>query len=108
MATYFERRMPDRDSIAPILAHHWKEAGDPDRAVGYLLWRPPSARCATWADAEAVALYEEALSLIPTEEEARRRTIGMQRSVAWFRYEHSIDGRGDTAARGPRRSRPSS
>ena len=81
--------MPDTDGIAAILAHHWKEAGDPERAVGYLLSAAERAELA-WANAEAVALYEEALSLIPREEETRRRALGLRRSVAWSRYEHSI------------------
>ena len=89
VATYFERTMPETDGIAAILAHHWKEAGDPARAVGYLLSAAERAERG-WANAEAVALYEEALSLIPRSEDARRRAIGLRRSVAAFRYEHSV------------------
>jgi len=89
VATYFEEKIPDRDSIAAILAYHWKEAGDPERAVGYLLAAAERAELG-WANAEAVALYEEALSLIPRDEDARRRSIGLRRSVAAFRYEHSV------------------
>ena len=88
VATFFEQTMPDNDSLAAILAHHWREAGDPERAVGYLLSAAERAELG-WANAEAVALYEEALSLIPRED-ARRRAIGMRRSVAGFRYEHSV------------------
>jgi class 3 adenylate cyclase len=88
VAAFFEQTTPDRDSLAAILAYHWKEAGDHERAVGYLLLAAERAVHA-WADAEAVALYEEALSLIPKDEEARRRTIGMQRNIAWSRYDHS-------------------
>ena len=88
VASYFERTVPETDSIAAILSFHWKEAGDLQRAVGYLRTAAERAERA-WANAEAVALYEEALSLIPKDEVARRRSIGLLRSVAWSRYEHS-------------------
>jgi predicted ATPase len=89
VATFFEQTMPDSDSIAPILAYHWKEAGDTERAVGYLLSAAERAELKR-ADAEAVNLYSEALSLIPQEDQARRRAIGMRRGVAGFRYEHAV------------------
>lgn len=89
IAAFFERTLPETDKIAAILAHHWKEAGDPDRAVGYLLAAAERAEIG-WANAEAVGLFEEALSLISRDDVARRRSIGLRRSVAWFRYEHSI------------------
>jgi hypothetical protein len=89
VATFFERMLPESDSLAAILAHHWKEAGQPERAVGYLLSAAERAELG-WANAEAVALYEEALSLIPRGEGDRRRAIGLRRGVAGFRYEHSV------------------
>ena len=88
VATFFEQRLPETDSLAAILAYHWKEAGDTERAVDYLLSAAERAELA-WANAEAVALFEEALSLIPRDNEARRRSIGLRRGVAWSRYEHS-------------------
>jgi class 3 adenylate cyclase len=88
VATYFERTIPERDTLAAILAYHWKEAGDPEQAVGYLLTAAEHAELG-WANAEAVGLYEEALSLIPAGD-TMRRTIGLRRSVAWSRYEHSV------------------
>ena len=89
VATYFERTVPDRDSLAAILAYHWKEAGDPEKAVGYLLAAAEHAQLG-WANAEAVTLYEEALSLIPPEETARKRSISLKRAIAATRYAHSV------------------
>ena len=89
VATYFEEKITDRDSIAAILAYHWKEAGDPERAVGYLLTAAEHAELG-WANAEAAGLYEEALSLIPPEETARRRTVSLKRGIAAARYMHSV------------------
>ena len=100
MAQYFEHTVPEADSIAAILAHHWKEAGDPQQAVSYLLSAAERAERA-WANAEAVALFEEALSLIPKDEEARRRSVGLRRSVAGSRYEHSL-GEEETLRRAAR------
>jgi class 3 adenylate cyclase len=89
VATFFEQTMPDSDTIAALLAYHWIEAGDPERAVTYLLSAAEQAEL-RWADAEAVNLYGEALSLIPQEDLARRRTIGLRRGVASSRYYHAV------------------
>jgi predicted ATPase len=74
--------------VAPILAYHWREAGDPERAVTYLLTAAERAEQA-WAYPEAVELYEDALSLIPKDDE-RRRSIGLRRTVAGIRHEHTV------------------
>jgi predicted ATPase/class 3 adenylate cyclase len=89
VAGYFEQTVPHRDTIAPILAYHWKEAGDPEKAVEYLLAAAEHAELG-WAHAEAVALYEEALALIPQDEKGRRRSIGLKRAIAATRYGHSV------------------
>jgi predicted ATPase len=89
VAGFFEQTMPDSDTIAALLAYHWMEAGDNERAVGYLLSAAEQAEL-RWANAEAVDLYGEALSLLPPEDQARRRTIALRRSVASTRYFHAV------------------
>ena len=42
-----------------------------------------------WAYPEAVASYEDALSLIPKDDD-RRRSIGLRRTVAGIRHEHTV------------------
>jgi hypothetical protein len=35
-------------------------------------------------------LYEDALSLIPKDDDGRRRSIGLRRTVAGIRHEHTV------------------
>jgi class 3 adenylate cyclase/tetratricopeptide (TPR) repeat protein len=57
---------------ASILAHHWEQAGELDKAVEYMIAAAREAGRA-WAKSEAVALYSRALELIPEADERRRR-----------------------------------
>ncbi|TMK21017.1 MAG: hypothetical protein E6G65_05760 [Actinobacteria bacterium] len=88
VARYVEEAAPDTAAVAAILAYHWREAGDPERAVTYLLVAAERAEQA-WAYPEAVALYEDALGLIPRDDD-RRRSIGLRRTVAGIRHEHTV------------------
>jgi class 3 adenylate cyclase len=88
VARYVEEASPDTAAVAAILAYHWREAGDPERAVTYLLIAAERAEQA-WAYPEAVALYEDALGLIPKDDD-RRRSIGLRRTVAGIRHEHTV------------------
>jgi eukaryotic-like serine/threonine-protein kinase len=67
-------------ALAPMLAHHWRAAGDPERAIEYLLRAAEQADQA-WAKQEAVALYSEALDLLDTDD-GRRRSIALRRAVS--------------------------
>jgi tetratricopeptide (TPR) repeat protein len=49
--------------MATLLAHHWREAGEPARAVDYMVLGAERASRA-WAKAEAVDLLTEALDLL--------------------------------------------
>jgi predicted ATPase len=62
------------------LAHHWREAGDAERAVRYLIAAGDQAGRG-WAKERAVALYREALKLVPDGDE-RRREVGRKLAVA--------------------------
>jgi class 3 adenylate cyclase len=88
VARYIEGSWPDPAAVAALLAYHWREAGDSERAVTYLSIAAERAEQA-WAYPEAVALYEEALALIPKDDE-RRRSIGLRRTVAGIRHEHTV------------------
>ena len=62
------------------LAHHWHEAGEPDRAVEhYLIAGDQAGR--GWAKQRAVELYREALALVP-EGSPRRRHVMARLAVA--------------------------
>lgn len=75
---------------ATILAYHWREAGHSDQTVHYLLMAAERAgRC---AQAEAVTLYNQALSLIPEGDARRRREVQLKRAIAYARFTHTITG----------------
>ena len=69
-AAHLERTLPDPAEVGWILAYHWREAGEPAKAIAYLLG---SAR--RTADALAIEdtwdLYTRALDLAATDEERR-------------------------------------
>ena len=75
---------------AAILAHHWREAGHAERAVHHLLIAAEQAGRGG-AQAEAVALYNEALGLIPDGDPGRRRDVELKRALAYARFSHTID-----------------
>lgn len=75
---------------AAMAAHHWREAGEPEHAVHALMLAAKQAT-SQWAQAEAVALYNQALALIPDEDEARRRAVKLERAMAYARFTHMQD-----------------
>ena len=67
------------ETLSAILAYHWREAGEPARAIPYLLAAAESARRG-WAKGAVVDLYSRALEL--AEDDDLRRSIRMQRGLA--------------------------
>jgi class 3 adenylate cyclase/tetratricopeptide (TPR) repeat protein len=65
--------------LAPALAHHWREAGEPERAIPYLLAAAERALDG-WARGAVVGLLDEALAL--AEDDALRRRIQLVRGDA--------------------------
>jgi predicted ATPase len=82
-----EERFGDHPgSLAVVLAHHWKQAGDPERAIEYLMVAADQAD-QSWAKQEAVSVYNEVLDLLP-EGDKRRRTVKLRRAVAETAISH--------------------
>ena len=54
------------ETLSAILAYHWREAGEPARAIPYLLAAAESARRG-WAQGAVVDLYSKALELTDDE-----------------------------------------
>ena len=73
------------------LGHHWREAGDVDRAFEQLVLAGDQAGRG-WAKTRAVALYREALALLPDEDE-RRRDVSRNLAVALQAVFHLEDAR---------------
>jgi class 3 adenylate cyclase/tetratricopeptide (TPR) repeat protein len=67
---------PDVFSIAPLLAHHWKEAGAVGKASEYLSFAAEKALLRDYANREAAHFLEELLEL-PEEEPLERSAAGV-------------------------------
>ena len=81
VARFGEERFGDRPgALAVVMAHHWQEAGDSDRAIEYLLAAAEQADQA-WAKREAVSLYTAAIKLLP-DADPRKRSIKLRRATA--------------------------
>jgi class 3 adenylate cyclase len=81
VARFIEHATGDPTAYAVILAHHWREAGDAANAADYLLIAADQAGRG-WAPHEAVELCNQALELIPENDQERRRRARLRRVVA--------------------------
>ena len=80
VARYIEQRVgADTGPVAWILAHHWRSAGEPARAVPHLLAAAAVAERG-WATREVVDLYSLAAEL--AEDDAMRAGILLRRGMA--------------------------
>jgi hypothetical protein len=69
------------DGVPPaVLARHWREAGDPDRAASCLVDAGDQANRG-WERARAVALYHQALELLAGRDPQRWRRVNLKRVV---------------------------
>ncbi len=67
------------ETLPSILAYHWREAGEPARAIPYLLAAADAAKH-SWAQDAVVDLYSKALEL--AEDDDVRREIRLRRGIA--------------------------
>jgi class 3 adenylate cyclase len=81
VARFVEQDAGELDAVAAFLAHHWREAGDADRALDYFLTAAERASRG-WAKEEAVQFYDRALELVPPDQRERRRRLMLARAVA--------------------------
>ncbi len=79
IARYLEQTLADPADLGWLLARHWREAGEPDAARGYLLGAAERARDALAVE-ETYDLFTRALDLATTEEDRRR--IRLRRGLA--------------------------
>jgi predicted ATPase len=92
VAQYLEEVVRSGGDNAAMLAHHWRQAGDSERAIEYLLSAAELAGRG-WAKGEAVAFYNQALELIPREDEGRRRNVQLKRAIDYAAFTHIPDAR---------------
>ena len=95
VATYIESTAGQARDLAAFLAHHWREAGEPNKAVDYLMLAAEQALDG-WALDEAISHYNAALDLAP--DDAGRRQIRLARGLARSRlddYQAAVDDLGE-------------
>jgi predicted ATPase len=90
VAAYLEETTAGVGQSNEALAHHWREAGEHDRAVDCLLVAADQAGRG-WAKEHAVALYRAALQLIPAVDEELRREVKRRLAVALQAQFHVAD-----------------
>jgi class 3 adenylate cyclase len=85
VAEFFEEATAEVGEAAAALARHWRDAGDPERALGYFINAAEQAERG-WAKDQAAILYREALDLVGEEDRDRlallRRRVAMARAAA--------------------------
>jgi class 3 adenylate cyclase len=64
VAVFFEEMTAELGEAAAALARHWRDAGEPERALGYFIRAAEQAEHG-WAKDQAAILYREALDLVP-------------------------------------------
>ena len=80
VARFIESAAGERiEEAAAMLAHHWQEAGEVDQAVRFLQLAAEHA-AKGWAKGEAVALFGQALKLVPEDQPTLRRAIAIRRA----------------------------
>ena len=98
VARYIEDVAGDRTrNLAWVLAHHWQEAGEPDRSLPHLI------TAAELADEQlafhhAVELYGTALGLL-ADDDPRRSDVTVRRAISFSRLSHAVIRRGCARAR---------
>ena len=85
------------------LAYHWREAGDADKALEYLLAAADLAGRG-WAKARAAHLYAQALELVPEDKPDLKRSIVMKRAVAAASAWHAPDVEAQRGHQAPQES----
>ena len=85
VAEFFEASTAEVGEAATALARHWRDAGNPERALGYFIRAADQAEHG-WAKDQAAILYREALDLVPEGDGQQlgmlRRRLAMARAAA--------------------------
>ena len=89
IARFIEGRVANVEVVAAILANHWQQAGDHDRAIDYLLQAAEVAGRG-WEQVEALELLKQALQLVPNDDKTRKRSIMLKLAVARQIWTHGI------------------
>ena len=78
--------------VGAALARHWRDAGDDQKAIDYLVAAAEGAEHG-WAKERAALLYREALVLVPDTDGDRRRDLTRRIAIAETATYHVTDAR---------------
>jgi class 3 adenylate cyclase len=92
VAQFFEQVTSEVGEATAAKARHWRDAGEPERAIEYFVAAGGQAERG-WAKEQAVALYREALELVPEGDVALRREVTVKLAVALQAEYHVTDAR---------------
>src|SRR5439155_20974380 len=81
IARFLDKAVGEVGDVGPALAHHWREAGELERAGRYYVSAGDQASRG-WAKDEAASFYQEALAVIPEQDRELRRDVTKRRAVA--------------------------
>jgi class 3 adenylate cyclase len=91
-AEFFEEATNDLGEATAALARHWRDAGEPVRALDYFVRAAEHAENG-WAKDQAAVLYREALDLVPPEDDGRLRDVQKRIALARAAAVHIPDAR---------------
>ncbi len=92
VARYFEEHTPEVGEAAAAIARHWRDAGEPARAIPFFVAAAEEADRG-WAKERVAILYAEALRIAPEGDEELRRRLLRLHAVAVQRAAHVEDVR---------------
>jgi class 3 adenylate cyclase len=92
VAEFFEARTAELGEVAAALARHWRDAGEPERAIGYFIRAAEQAEHG-WAKDQAAVLYREALDLIPEGDSVQLADLRRRLALASAASFHIPDAR---------------
>jgi class 3 adenylate cyclase len=91
-ALFLEEVGIESSEVGAALARHWRDAGDPEKAIDYLVAAAENAENG-WAKERAAALYREAFQLVPEADGDRRRQLTRRIALAETATYHLADAR---------------
>lgn len=90
IALFLEEAVGEIGEVAPALADHWCQAGEPERAAPYYIAAADQANRG-WAKDQAVTYYKQALGVIPDTDAELRREIAKRHVLATIAMTHLPD-----------------
>jgi class 3 adenylate cyclase len=92
LARFLEQATAEVGEATAATARHWRDSGDRGRAIDYFVAAAEQAERG-WAKEQALALYREALKLVPQEDEAMRSLLRRRVALADQAVYHLADAR---------------